>query len=90
MLDVRFMHREGSTQLTLVLGRAFGQDVTLGGVRTLDRPASASLKALGSRFFGLHFGHLMLRFNTCSGGRFNMNPHFNNPAKLSLSELQLL
>jgi hypothetical protein len=36
--------------------------VALGGVRALNGPASASLKAFGSRFFGLHFGHEMLRF----------------------------
>jgi hypothetical protein len=42
--------------------------MALGCMRTLDGPTAAGLKALCSRLLGLHFGHLLLRFNTCSGG----------------------
>jgi hypothetical protein len=60
LLQVGRMNSKGSTQLPLVFRCALGKYVALRGVGTLNRPTSTSHKALRSRLFGLHFGHLML------------------------------
>jgi hypothetical protein len=60
VLDIGWMHSEGSAELALVLGGALGQDMPFGGMSALDRPASTGNEPLGSGFFCLHFGHGLL------------------------------
>ena len=60
-LDVELIalrNRHHAAQVTLVLGRAMGQDVTLGRVAKLDGTAGAHFKALGSSPLGFHLRHL--------------------------------
>src|SRR5690606_3701912 len=70
-LDIGLMNSGDTAQLPLVLGGFLGEDVALERVASLDRPAAADLKALGSAFFGLHFRHddfQMIYFDMSTGG----------------------
>lgn len=57
-LAVRLMDGNHATEVTLVLGRTMGENMTLGGVPTLDGTARADLEALGSRLLSFHLRHL--------------------------------
>lgn len=56
-LAVGLVDGEHSTQMTLVLGRTMGENVTLCGVRTFDGTARANLKALARGFLCFHLRH---------------------------------
>lgn len=55
------MNLDGTAQLTFVLGRLLGQNVTLERLAPLDGTATTNHKALGSAFFGFHFRHEITR-----------------------------
>lgn len=57
-LAVRVVNGDHSAQMTLVLRRTMGKNVTLGGVSTLDGAARTHLKALGGSLFRFHLRHL--------------------------------
>lgn len=56
------MHGNHAAQLTLVLRRTMGEDMTLSGVAALDRTARADLKALARSLLCLHLRHLAVSF----------------------------
>jgi hypothetical protein len=51
------MNRHRPTQLALVFGGLFGQDVALKSLTTLDRTTWTNTKTLFRAAFGFHFGH---------------------------------
>src|SRR5690606_6807029 len=55
------MNLDGTAQLTFVLGRLLGQNVTLERLAPLDGTATTNHKALGGAFFGFHFRHEITR-----------------------------
>ncbi len=57
-LAVRVVNGDHSAQMTLVLRRTMGKNVTLGGVSTFDGAAGTHLKALGGSLFRFHLRHL--------------------------------
>jgi hypothetical protein len=56
------MYRNGSTQVTFVLGALLGQNMTLEGLTAFDGSTWANSKALLCATFSLHFGHFLLPF----------------------------
>lgn len=57
-LAVRVVNGDHSAQMTLVLRRTMGKNVTLGGVSTFDGAARTHLEALGGSLFRFHLRHL--------------------------------
>lgn len=56
-LAVGFVDGNHATQMTLVLRRTMGENVTLGSVATLDGTARADLKALARSLLSFHLRH---------------------------------
>ena len=56
-LRVRIVDGDHTTEVTLVLRRTLGENVTLGGVSTLDGAAGTHFKALGSSLLSFHLRH---------------------------------
>ena len=56
-LAVRFVDGDHTTEVTLVLGRTLGENMTLGGVRTLDGTAGTDLEALARSLLSFHLRH---------------------------------
>src|SRR5699024_2172281 len=55
--NIGLVDRRGATQLTLVLGGLFGEDVTLERLTPLDGAIATNPEALGRTPVGFHFGH---------------------------------
>ena len=64
-----------ATQLTLVLGGFFGEDVALEGHGALDRAAATRLEPLGGSAFGFHFWHVST-FDYIAAAGDGTIPHF--------------
>lgn len=56
-LAVGFVDGNHATQMTLVLRRTMGENVTLGSVATLDGTAGADLEALARSLLCFHLRH---------------------------------
>ena len=52
------MNVRHAAEVTLVLGRTLGENVTFRSVGALDRAAGARLETLGGGALGLHLRHL--------------------------------
>ena len=69
------MNLSRATQLTLVLGGFFGEDVAREGHGALDRAAATRLEPLGGAAFGFHFWHVST-FDYVAAAGDGTIPHF--------------
>ncbi|CQR42049.1 protein of unknown function [Thiomonas sp. Sup16B3] len=79
LLQIAVMHRRGSTQVTLVLGGFFGQDMALERLTTFDSAARTHAESLCGTLFGFHLGHdCSVKYDISAGG-LTMNQTLSSP-----------